>query len=251
MGWTKLSEENEGSSGTSGACVAANGADGNVMATGSPIVCTLMNTDGNQASVGSVTTLGVAGWGDNFKGSSRGDAVEHNANLDAMKLLAAIVEGDDEEGEPEEDEFEEDLQADDGAGWAETASDAVDDAEDFAEDGTDAVDNAEDSFDGAVDDATSAFDGAVADATDVVEKVKAFSWAGPSATFQWYQPAEATAYEGLRRYNAGDSVTFFNVELTDDGDAPLPVSEGVVRTLNAATTLIAGAIACGVATLAF
>ena len=128
MGWTKLSEEDEGASGTSGACVAANGADGAVMATGSPIVCTLVNTDGNQASVGSVTTLGVSGWGENFKGSSRGAAVEHTANLDAMKLIAAIVEGDDEEGEPEEDEFEEDLQADDGDGWAETAGDVVDDA---------------------------------------------------------------------------------------------------------------------------
>jgi hypothetical protein len=127
MGWTKLGEDSEDASGTSGACVAANGADGNVMATGSPIVCTLLNTDGNQASVGSVTTLGVDGWGDNFKGSSRGDAVEHTANLDAMKLIAAIVDGDDKEGEPEEDEFEEDLQADDGDGWAETASDAIDD----------------------------------------------------------------------------------------------------------------------------
>jgi len=96
------------------------------MSTGSPFVCTLMNTDGNTASVGSVTTLGLDGWGENFKGSSRGDAVDHTANLDAMKLIADVIEGE-TEGEPEEDEFEEDLQ-DDGDGWAETAEDAIGDA---------------------------------------------------------------------------------------------------------------------------
>jgi hypothetical protein len=126
MGWAKLDEKDEGASGTSGACVAANGSDGSIMSTGSPIVCTLMNTDGNQASVGSVTTLGLDGWGENFKGSSRGDAVDHTANLDAMKLIADVIEGE-TEGEPEEDEFEEDLQ-DDGDGWAETAEDAIGDA---------------------------------------------------------------------------------------------------------------------------
>jgi len=253
LGWAALSEENGDASGTSGACVAANDAAGVPMATGSPFVCTLMNTDGNTASVGSVTTFGADVWGENFKGSNRGTAVEHVANMDAMKVVEAIVEEaeDEEEAVDDEDSFEDaDLQDDDG--WNDEGDDAIEEASEGADD---TIEDAGDAVDGAVDDATSAVDGAVADATaaveDVVAEVKAFAWAGPAATFQWYQPAKATAYEGLRRFESGDSVTFYNVELTDDGDVPLPVSAGTVSVLNGASTLIAGAIAFGVSTLAF
>jgi len=246
LGWAALSEENGDASGTSGACVAANDAAGVPMATGSPFVCTLMNTDGNTASVGSVTTFGADVWGENFKGSNRGTAVEHVANMDAMKVVEDIVdEAEEKVAEDDEDSFEDqdqDLQDDDG--WNDEAGEAVDDASDVADD------TVEDAGD-AVDDATAAVDGAVADATAAVEEVKAFAWAGPAATFQWYQPAKATAYEGLRRFESGDSVTFYNVELTDDGDVPLPVSAGTVSVLAGASTLIAGAIAFGVSTLAF
>jgi hypothetical protein len=255
LGWAALSEENGDASGTSGACVVANDAAGVPMTTGSPYICTLMNTDGNTASVGSVTTFGADVWGENFKGSNRGTAVEHTANLDAMKIVDAVVEKVDDEDaeEPEDDDsFEDaDLLADDD-GWNDEAEEETGEALDDAEEG---VDSASDAVDGAVDDATAAVDGAVGDATDaldkVVEEVKAFAWAGPAATFQWYQPAKATTYAGLRRYEAGDSVTFYNVELTDDGDVPLPVSAGSTSVLNGASTLIAGAIALGVSTLAF
>lgn len=251
LGWAALSEENGDASGTSGACVAANGADGTPMTTGSPFVCTLMNTDGNTASVGSVTTFGADVWGENFKGSNRGTAVEHVANMDAMKVVDAVVDEVDGGEEPEEDEdsfVDSDLQDGDDDGWNEDAEEAVDDAGDAADDATE---DATSAVDGAVGDANAA----IGDATDAldkaVEEVKAFAWAGPAATFQWYQPATATAYEGLRRFEAGDSVTFYNVELTDDGDVPLPVSAGSVSVLNGATTLIAGVIAFGVSTLAF
>jgi len=254
LGWAALSEENGDASGTSGACVAANGADGLPMTSGSPFVCTLMNTDGNTASVGSVTTFGADVWGENFKGSNRGKAVEHVANMDAMKVVEAVVEEVkevDAEEPKDEDSFEDaDLQDDDG--WNDEAEEGLEDASDIVDD---SQEDANDAVDGAVDDANSAVDSAVGDATDAldsaVEEVKAFAWAGPAATFQWYQPAKATAYEGLRRYEAGDSVTFYNVELTDDGDIPLPVSAGSVATLNGASTLIAGVIAFGVSTLAF
>jgi len=253
LGWPKLSDENEEASGTSGACVAANGTDGLPMTTGSPFLCTLMNTDGNQASAGTVTTFGSEIWGENFKGTNRGVAVDHTVNLDAMKLVIDAVE-EEEPAEEEGDEFEdgEDLQADeeegDDDGWADTADGEIDEATD-AVDG--AQDEATDAVDGAVDDANTAVDGAVADAEAVVEEVKAFAWAGPAATFQWYQPAKATSYSGVRRYEAGDSVTFYNVELSDEPDSPLSVSSGSVSTLNGAATLIAGVVAFGVSTLAF
>lgn len=220
------------------------------MSTGSPFVCTLMNTDGNTASVGSVTTFGADVWGENFKGSNRGNAVEAVVNLDAMKVVSAIVDEVEPE-EEEEDSFEDaDLQDDDG--WNDEGEEAIDDASEGFEE---AEDDATSAVDTAIGDANSAVDGAVGDATsaldNAVEEVKAWAWAGPAATFQWYQPVKATSYEGLRRYEVGDSVTFYNVELTDDGDVPLPVSAGSTATLNGATTLIAGVIAFGVSTLAF
>lgn len=253
LGWAKLDAENEDASGTSGACVAANGSDGKPMTTGSPFVCTLMDTDGNQASVGTVTTFGSEVWGENFKGSNRGVAIDHTVNLDAMKLAVEAVEAveepaaDDEVAEDEGSFEDGDLQAEEGEdddGWAETGDDVEDATDAAVEDATEAAEDAKAEV-------TAAADEAVAEAEAVVEEVKAFAWAGPAATFQWYQPAKATSYAGLRRYEAGDSVTFYNVQLHDDADTPLPVSAGSVSTLNGAATLIAGVVAFGVSTLAF
>lgn len=167
-----------------------------------------------------------------------------------MKLVEAAVDEateDAEDAEPEDDSFEDnDLQGDDD-GWADTATDAIDDA-------TDAVDSAEgdaqDAVDGAVGDANAAVDNAKGEADAIIEKVKAYVHSGPSVTFQWYQPAMAKSYAGLRRYGAGDKVQAYTVAQNDDADTPLVLEPTAnVVTLAGATTLIAGVMAFGAATL--
>merc|ERR1711957_212893 len=120
LGWVKLSEENSDASGTSGACVEARDADGAAITTGFPVVCTMVDTDGNLA-----------------KSSNRGTSVEANVNTDGMKVAEVAID-EEEDAEPEDDSFEDnDLQGEGGEddGWADPATDIVDDA-------TDAVDDA-------------------------------------------------------------------------------------------------------------
>jgi len=60
----------------------------------------------------------------------------------------------------------------------------------------------------------------------------------------------AKSYAGLRRFGAGDKVQAYTVAQNDDADTPLVLAptENVV-TLAGASTLIAGVIAFGAATL--
>jgi len=139
LGWVKLSEENSDASGTSGACVEARDADGAAITTGFPVVCTMVDTDGNLASVGSVTILDAELWDNGiaagFKSSNRGTSVEANVNTDGMKVAEVAID-EEEDAEPEDDSFEDnDLQGGEDDGWADTATDLVDDT-------TDAVDDA-------------------------------------------------------------------------------------------------------------
>jgi len=76
LGWVKLAEENADASGTSGACVEARDSDGGAIQDGYPVVCTMVDTDGDIASVGSVTILDAKLWDNGkaaeFKSSNRG-----------------------------------------------------------------------------------------------------------------------------------------------------------------------------------
>lgn len=189
LGWVKLSEENADASGTSGACVEARDVDGGAIQEGYPVVCTMVDTDGNLASVGSVTILDAKLWDNGkaaeFKSSNRGKSVEAKVNTDGMKVAEVAIDDDaDADAEPEDDSFEDgDLQGGEDDGWADTATDTLDDATDAVDD---AQGDAEGALDGAVGDGNDALDKYKGEADAIIEKVKTYVHDGPSVTFQWY-----------------------------------------------------------------
>ena len=90
LGWVALGDKDAEATGTSGACVEAIGGSG------SPVVCTLMDTDYNSATDASVTVLTTSLWNngaaEEFRSSNRGDVIPSTINLDGVKEVVEAVE---------------------------------------------------------------------------------------------------------------------------------------------------------------
>lgn len=100
----------------------------------------------------------------------------------------------------------------------EAADDAFADGDDWGDEGDDASEEAEDAGDEATDEATDAADDGEEKSDDTlgdlikkgVDAIKEVIRT-PDATYEWYQPAVAKSYSGLRRYGSGDKVQVYSL----------------------------------------
>lgn len=246
--WLKLPEDSE-VAGSFATCVEHLDADGAQYGSGSPVVCHVLNMEGNTATGAALHLLTAEEWaalGDTVPGTLVSDAVIDAAKLGLGGEVADEEEAaeeafqDDDWGDEETDEFADDVE--------DAADDTGDALEDAAEDTGAALEEVGNEIAAGLDEAAQAsgewLEAAGKDIAAAFEK--AFT---PDATMTWWLPAEAEEYTGMHRYGAGQKVQAYSVAAGEEGGLTA-TAQGLVVGLMGANALAAGALALGTITLA-